>query len=54
MCKLSEKYHEGGGGSVGEDDEDRMGGEDDIFLNRIREALVQRISQPHPTQPNIV
>ena len=54
-------YNEGGSdkdleleneSSVGENDEDCMGNKDDIFLEHIREALVQRINLPNPTQPN--
>ena len=42
---------EGGGGGIGGNDEDRMGGKDDFFLDRIREYLVQRIKPPHPNPP---
>ena len=39
---------------IGEDDDDCMGDKDDVSLDRVREALVQRITptQPNLTQPN--
>ena len=38
-------------GSVGKDNDDYMGGKDDIFIDRIRKALIQRKSPTHPNYP---
>ena len=39
-------------GGVGEDDEDRMGGKNGVFLYCVSQA--QRITPPNPTKPNTV
>ena len=41
-------------GGVGEDDENCMGDKDDVFLDCIRQALVQRIIPSNPTKLNTV
>ena len=39
---------------VGEDDENCMGDKDDVFFDRVRQALVQRIIPSNPTKLNTV
>ena len=46
--KASELVNKGG---VGEDDEDYIGGKDDVYLDHVRRDLVQQITPTHPSTP---